>query len=157
MRLLKLPFVCACVIFFFPQIAKPSDIDLTELLDSLRNQLKALEEAGRKDPMWRVKEATLKAQFVLVKKGEAGVKALITVGGEYSKEAVQEITLNLTPLKTLKVEIDPEYQRVLELTDKVDENINKLNEATSRAEVAAEKAEGATRKLEIIIKKGTEG
>lgn len=109
-RKLILAFSVSSLLFPFPRLAEAVDLELTELLEALKAQMKLLEETGRKDPMWRVKEAKLRAQFVLVKKGEAGLKAVVTVGGEYSKEAVQEITLDLTPLRPMKVEAPGELK-----------------------------------------------
>jgi hypothetical protein len=74
---------------------------------------------------------------------------VVTVGGEYSKEPVQEITIDLTPLKPIKIDtVPPNFDRDLKAS------IKKLEEATERAETAAEKAESTTKKLEAIIKKG---
>jgi hypothetical protein len=156
-RMSAMRFLLLFSMFAFPQISYSAELDVRELVDTLKAQMKLLETTGKKDPMFRVKEAKLKVQFVISKKAEAGLKAsVVTVGGEYTKEAIQELTLDLTPARPMKIDgplsEQEKFGAYQVLKEDIDIAVRRLQDATERAEDAALKTERATKMLEWTIR-----
>jgi hypothetical protein len=84
------------------------ELEVDELIATLRSQMSAATEQAKKDPMFKVKEIELTISYALEKKGEAGLKAyVITAGTAVGSQAVQTMKVTLTPLTPILVKEKP--------------------------------------------------
>lgn len=76
-------------------------LGISEVLDSLKKEFSDIEKAseGKEGKYgFDVESIVLEIQFTATKVGKGGVNfAVVQAGGEYSKEEVQKITLELSP------------------------------------------------------------
>ena len=82
-----------------------ADLEVNELIDSIRSHVLTAEKRAREQPLFGIKEVKLTISYAIEKKGEGGFKLfVITAGASISSHAVQTMEFILTPLKDMKVE-----------------------------------------------------
>jgi outer membrane protein OmpA-like peptidoglycan-associated protein len=109
-----------------------ADLEVDELITSIRSQILAAEKRARAKPIFQVKEVKLTISYAIDKKGEGEFKAfVITAGASISSHAVQTLEIVLGPLGEVRVErpkageIVAEIKDLRELSDYTPEDIAK--------------------------------
>lgn len=81
-----------------------SGLGISDILDKLKNEFKAIEKASENMKggyAFDVKDIELELQFAVKKTGKSGVSIIVVeAGGEYNKEEIQTIRIQLYPYKT---------------------------------------------------------
>jgi outer membrane protein OmpA-like peptidoglycan-associated protein len=105
-----------CVVDVSP--GPTAELEVDELIASIRSQILAAEKRARAKPIFQVKEVKLTISYAIDKKGEGEFKAfVITAGASISSHAVQTLEIVLGPLGEVKVERPKAGVMVAEIKD----------------------------------------
>jgi len=92
---------------------KKKTLGISDVLDRLKNEFEEIEKSaeGKKGKYgFDVDKIELELAFTVSKKGKGGINlAIVEAGGEYEKQDIQKIKLELEPYK-IKDESEPDYK-----------------------------------------------
>lgn len=89
---------------------KNKSLGISDVLDRLKNEFEQIEKAseGKGKYGFDVKKIELELQFTVTKIGKGGINlAIVQAGGEYDKEEIQKISIQLDPYKITETSNEP--------------------------------------------------